>query len=287
MQYQKFCSLAAVLIALNISSFWHQPAESGVIEEKEQYTQYLELGANHGLRVLASSTSTDFEVIEHHGVNEYLTHLQHAATELVDSIVSKSQSDFTVFDYGMYPLLVFQDEADGSEQAFQAMIDQAENVYNAQYYLLIGKQLNPSNNSVDFRVALKLPQTGAFEGMNQSFLESFQETVLTTIIETYASTASIALPEAEEAGVEALQSLVNNISGLLGGEMNEELLGLLGFTEMPCDLTGLNKDGSENHTATVKNYAGIIVDNVSANTELQATLNASEITTLGARLQPY
>jgi hypothetical protein len=84
MNCQKFCSLAMLLLAINFFSFWQQPGGE-VLEgqDLEQAAQYLKMtthkGANHGLRVLVSSNSTDFKVIGHHQDNECFTHLQHTA----------------------------------------------------------------------------------------------------------------------------------------------------------------------------------------------------------------
>jgi hypothetical protein len=269
MNYQKFCSLAIILFVINFSSYWQQPGGK-VLEEqdKEQAAQYLEMatndGANHGLRVLASSNSSDFEVIDHHGVNEYLTHLQDAATELVDSIVSKSQSDFTVFDYGMYPLLFFQDEEDGSEQAFQAMIDQAENIYNAQYYLLIGKQLNPTDNSVEFRVALKLPQTGAFEQLTESFTNGIADNIR-NVINDYFLNNTTSLEEyftqAEQEGVDSLINIINVLEDLLDNGYNDDFLSVSNFTLLPSTSTPTlaNDTVSANLEGFIKDYAGLKV----------------------------
>jgi hypothetical protein len=284
MSYQRFYSFAVICLLL-MPSIFSNLNEDCANKINENFIEPSDISGNpdslsiEGLRVLASTNSISFETIDHQGVNEFLTHLHHEANKLVDSVYSKTQNDFTVFDYSMYPLLVYQNELEGSDNAFNAMVNLVESGYNSTYYLLIGRQYSPHDNSVEFRVEMKLPVIGELEGLDQSFQESFKEIVLTTLTDAYST--SFNAPEATEAGIIALQNLVNNFASFSSGTPNEDLLSLLGFEEMPCDLSELEETGTKSLTSNVKNYAGLSIDNIAINGEIESVLSSADITSFG------
>lgn len=216
----------------------------------------------HGLRILSDCDA--FMTYNLNGIEDYYTNeLSTIACELRDSMPSEFQNDFMVIDFGMYPLLSFVDEEVGNDLAWQAMIDKVENVLDADYYLLMGKQLNPANMEVTFRVALKLPNTGVFENLNEVFTEGITDEVLNAINSQYNSENNFSKASlAEKAGVEKLIEYLTLIKGgLFGTEITKDLLHFAGFTGVGgIDNGNFVRTGNKTLDDEFRDYVGLESD---------------------------
>ena len=93
--------------------------------------------------------------------NQAETDLINAALDLVDAIPTSIATDFKVYDYTAYSLIGRMKDADKwNEWSFNTMDSLIRTKYNVQYYLLIGKEINPADGKVKFRVKLNVPTVG-------------------------------------------------------------------------------------------------------------------------------
>ncbi len=130
--------------------------------------------AIHPLRVIGERSMTDpYKEQNNTGIiNKSEADLKKAAMDLVAAIPATIATDFKVYDYTAYSLIGrMKDPEKWNEWAFNAMDSIIRNNYKTQYYLLIGKEINPSDGKVKFRIKLSLPtvaSTGNKGGGNRS-----------------------------------------------------------------------------------------------------------------------
>ncbi len=216
-----------------------RPFPQFAMPEFESAYAYIPEGVLHPLRVLGLSTGcTNWKTHNHSGLKPDGIPdpaLEQSVCALIDSLPSTFRSAFLTLDYCMYPLLTFIDQGKAHDKAFECMVDKVKNEYNATYYLLIGKQINPADASVEFRVALELPRSGAFSNMNTTLENGFRQKVLEAITNKYTTLQDLTdLPEAEKAGIDELARLIGLfLDGGFNGTLNEDLLKLNGFRVLP------------------------------------------------------
>jgi hypothetical protein len=121
---------------------------------------YITGDSTHPLRVIGERGMTDpyIEKNTEGIINKSEADLKKAAMALVTAIPSTIAADFKVYDYTAYSLIGrMKDPEKWNEWAFGAMDSLIRTKYNVQYYLLIAKEIDPSNGKVKFRVKLRLP----------------------------------------------------------------------------------------------------------------------------------
>jgi hypothetical protein len=244
-----------------------RPFPQFAVPEFESAYAYIPEGVLHPLRVLGLSTGcTNWNTHNHSGLKPDGIRdpaLEQSVCALIDSLPSTFQSAFLTLDYCMYPPLTFIDQGKAHDKAFECMVDKVKNEYNATYYLLIGKQINPADASVEFRVALELPRSGAFSNMNTTLENGFQQKVLEAITNKYATLQDLTdLPKAEKAGIDELARLIGLfLDGGFGGEITEELLDLNGFEIVPFNSEPeMQRTGTKTLNTNLKDYTGLKVN---------------------------
>ncbi len=226
-------------------------------------------GVLHPLRVLGLSvTCNEWNTVTHDGFQEIGVpdpRLEVSVCALMNILPGAYRDSFLVLDYGMYPFLALIDRGEAHENAFQCMKEKVENEFNPPYYLLIGKQINPEDASVEFKVALKLPKWGPFAELNSALEEGFKNQVLQAIQDSYDDLGElIFLVQNEIAGVDKLRELITGLlNGAFSGSMSKELLELNGFRELLTDpnypATFQNTNNKYTSFNSVKDYAGLNV----------------------------
>jgi hypothetical protein len=116
-----------------------------------------------GVRELGTRSITDYEQQNNMGIpNKSLNDLNISAAQLKAIVVAAGIPDFKVFDYTAYSLIGrFKEPEKWNEWAFSAMDSiirtGAKPKYGYKHYLLIAKEIDPSNGKVKYRVKLSLP----------------------------------------------------------------------------------------------------------------------------------
>jgi hypothetical protein len=193
----------------------------------------------HPLRVLGMSLGcTSWMSYSHDGLKANVVadpELEEEVCALIDILPVDYKDSFMIFDYGMYPPLVYLDRGAAHDSAFAWMEAKVKNQYDVRNFLLIGKQINPEDRTVEFRVKLKLPRTGPFANINSTLEGAFQAQILELLAATYSILGGAPeIQSAEEAGIEKLtQLLVAFLEGDFNGGITEEILILNGFQEFP------------------------------------------------------
>lgn len=219
----------------------------------------------HPLRVLGMSLGcTSWMSYSHDGLKANAVadpKLEEEVCALIDILPVDYKDSFMIFDYGMYPPLVYLDRGAAHDSAFAWMEAKVKNQYDVRNFLLIGKQINPEDKTVEFRVKLKLPRTGPFGGMNLTLEGAFQAQILELLAANYSVLGGAPeIQSAEEAGIEKLtQLLVAFLEGDFNGGITEEILILNGFEELIIGAStefNLIKDSSDVDTSgNLKDYA--------------------------------
>ncbi|MEZ5041077.1 MAG: hypothetical protein R2828_14360 [Saprospiraceae bacterium] len=171
-------------------------------------------------------------------VTPYQNDLNAAACELQSSFPSEFQNSFKVFGYGYYRILTSVNEDQNSLPSFEASKVQAQ--AESDYYLLIGKQSTDAGIYLKFWVDVKLPETGDFACLTESFRLLITEKVRQAIESNYDARGRF-YPEyaqAEMAGMQELERIVNNIKNgqccEFGAKEILDVLADLDFVGFPC-----------------------------------------------------
>jgi hypothetical protein len=189
--------------------------------------------------------------------------LEEPVCAVIDVLPDNFQNLFMVFDYGMYPPLTYIDRGEAHETAFNCMVQKVETVYNPPYYFLIGKQINPEDASVKFRVKLKLPRTLDFVDMNSTIEKTFEELILQAIVASYDELESLSLlSSAEIVGVNKLKELILKfLNGEFSGNINEDMLLMNGFFPVPGSASVIDTTSQVDTSGNVYDYAGLKINN--------------------------
>jgi hypothetical protein len=146
--------------------------------------------------------------------------LKDTAMALVTAIPSTIAADFKVYDYTAYSLIGrMKDPEKWNEWAFGAMDSLIRTKYNVQYYLLIAKEIDPSNGKVKFRVKLSLPTVASvpamgtpnltpFSFLTQDAIDRIKETVLVEIEKILNTKSDLTSKEPEKEGIEKVKKLL-------------------------------------------------------------------------------
>lgn len=221
----------------------------------------------HSLRVLGmvSGCQGDTMSYSHDGIQPNgvpTPGLEDAVCTLKEILPGDYPDSFMVFDYGMYPPLTFIDRGEAHNKAFQWMVDKVESQYNPPYYLLIGKQINPEDASVEFRVKLKLPREEVFADMNTMLETGFQDMVRDAVISEYNSLNNLILISSGEiAGIDKLRELLSGfLDESITGELDDALLFTNGFFPVPGSPSNIDTTGQPLLSGDVFDYAGLGID---------------------------
>ena len=169
--------------------------------------------------------------------NTQLPALNKAADDLKAVIPATLVPDFKVFDYGAYNFVSsMKDPEKRNDEIFAAMESLIKTKYNCQYYLLIGKHINPANGETKFRIGLKLPigsnvtdENGGRSGtglLSQDELDKSIKDILATANTYQAAVNSILNKNSEEAAIKRCRTEIR----LLGCLVLEDLPKGLGIT---------------------------------------------------------
>ena len=169
--------------------------------------------------------------------NTQLPALNKAADDLKAVIPATLVPDFKVFDYGAYNFVSsMKDPEKRNDEIFAAMESLIKTKYNCQYYLLIGKHINPANGQTKFRIGLKLPigsnvtdENGGRFGtglLSQDELDKSIKDILATANTYQAAVNSILNKNSEEAAIKRCRTEIR----LLGCLVLEDLPKGLGIT---------------------------------------------------------
>jgi hypothetical protein len=147
----------------------------------------------HPLRILGERVTNPYTQQNNSGIlNKSEQELKDAAMALVTAIPSTIAADFKVFDYTAYSLIGrMKDPEKWNEWAFGAMDSLIRTKYNTQYYLLIAKEIDPSNGKVKFRIKLSVPTvveqvTGGTNGLWDNLTEEKVERMQNAVLEVIA-----------------------------------------------------------------------------------------------------
>ncbi len=116
-----------------------------------------------GLRELGERSVSDYEEQNNSGIeNKALNALNLSAAQLKAIVVAAGVTDFKVFDYTAYSLIGRMENPEfWNEWAFGAMDSiirtGTKPQYGYRHFLLIAKEIDPSNGKVKYRVKLRLP----------------------------------------------------------------------------------------------------------------------------------
>ncbi len=225
---------------------------------------HLPKDAIHPLRAIRppgcdNGMSYNHDGIEENGIID--PELEAAVCSLLAAIPAPQKDSFSVFDYGMYPPLTFVNRGEAHDIAFQCMIDKVENEFHPPYYLLMGKQVNPEDGSVTFRMALHLPKSGTLSNLNSTIEEMFSKMVLQAIESKHEDLNSLSLlPTCEVAGINKLKELIQLL--LNGGfaEFNDDFLFLNDFFPVKGDVSTVDNLGTPLSGNGIYDFAGLRID---------------------------
>lgn len=140
-------------------------------------------------------------------------------------------ADFKVYDYTAYSLIGrFKEPEKWNNWVFNTMDSLVRNKYNTQYYLLIAKEINPSDGKVRFRVKLSLPTVANLPAMGASNLTPFsfltqdalnriKETTLVEIENILQAKNDLTSKDPEKNGIERVKELLEG--GFVRRAVNE------------------------------------------------------------------
>ena len=242
--------LKTILIVFVVLSSLLQASADGLpsvfryeaVNREFAYSENIPKDALHPLRVLGSTAtgcddwmSFNFDGIDAYGIPD--SELEESVCGLMDILPAAYKDSFMVFDYGAYPPLTFIDRGEAHDCAFNAMVEKVENDFDPPYYLLIGKQINPEDASVEFRVALKLPKVNEFADLNSTLVEGIRNAVKGEIESHHADWNSLVMLQTDEiAGINKLKEMLETLfSGGFSGGLTEAMLDLNGFEEIGID----------------------------------------------------
>ena len=115
--------------------------------------------------------------------------LDTAATQLRAAFdtISGTNCDFKIYDYSMYPMVVYADEEDGHNELFEIMKTRVEADQDSDFYILIAKQNSPTGYNTKFRIEIKWPDSAPFDTILVSEREAIRNHAMTVLNDTYAS----------------------------------------------------------------------------------------------------
>jgi hypothetical protein len=227
----------------------------------------------HPLRVLGMSLGcTSWMSYSHDGLKANAVadpELEEEVCALIDILPVDYKDSFMIFDYGMYPPLVYLDRGAAHDSAFAWMEAKVKNQYDVRNFLLIGKQINPEDRTVEFRVKLKLPRTGPFGGMNSVLENGFKQNVLNKLEFVFdslvtkhdKSTAINSLAFIENEGIVELRKLLEGLLGqTISLELDDELLFSNGFFPVPGLPSNIDTTGQPLLNGNLFDFSGLRIN---------------------------
>lgn len=205
-----------------------------------------------------------------------------AGCKIKELLTSEDQANFDVFHTDLYPILAYSDNNKGYDQSFAFALEKAERA--KPYYILVVVEYGQGGSVSNFRVRMKLPQTGAFAALQTVQKDIIEGSVLDAMNAAYHADVSTPAQVAIQAGLNKLADMLANALSGRPMELNAATLDQLDFSVILSGVTLTRTGGS----GAGGDYAGLTYD-FGADGGVQPIMAnfITAISSIGFSVQPF